>query len=558
VGLFYLIYSLNKIYFLDDFESKELSIGVEFITEENDIFQLFYRDSVTKLNEKMSQKIPIVKSHKSQWIRFSIPDTIELSHIRFDFGNTHKLSPVEIEKFLLRYNGNEIDLAKDSLSNHFKPNKYTVEINKNIFGRIKLGKRSDPFLLSYDLRPLVKKLKKEKNYTRIFLNLGITSFLTVAILFGFLRYSNPAQLAPSGNHFFVVCFLLMIVLPTMDNLFSLDYTKLKEKRELILKPDLNYNNIDNYPSSFETYYNDHFGFRDLLISTGGLLKAKFFHTSPSEEKVIIGKDNWVFYWKPDIQSSYKNENPFTTKGIEEFSQMLISTQAWANENNKIFYASIYPNKHSIYENKLPSRIRNLKKDTIDRTDVAYKILQENSILNINYVKDFIDNKDKKQLYYKHDTHWNAQGAMIAYKAIINGLRSKDTSIKRPLESKDFEIVVEPDFSHGDLLDFMGVDNSGKWFTEKVEKLKYKQKQELVVKQNFFGKRTTFIHNKTVDENKTVLLVGDSYSNELLKLLPLQFKKIYFSRNIRLSQQVIEKINPDIIIYGIVERNLENF
>ena len=118
--------------------------------------------------------------------------------------------------------------------------------------------------------------------------------------------------------------------------------------------------------------------------------------------------------------------------------------------------------------------------------------------------------------------------------------------------------MEPDFSHGDLLDFMGVDNSGKWFTEKVEKLKYKQKQELVVKQNFFGKRTTFIHNKTVDENKTVLLVGDSYSNELLKLLPLQFKKIYFSRNIRLSQQVIEKINPDIIIYGIVERNLENF
>ena len=181
LGLFYLIYRINDIYILDDYEPKELTIGVEFNVEEEDIFQLFYRDSATKLNERMSQKILIEGSPYFQWVKFSIPDTLKLSQIRFDFGNKHKSSPVEIRKFVLRYNGNIKDLAQDSLMTYFKANQYVAQESNMVFERKVIGKRSDPFLLSEDLSLIINKLIQEKNYSRIALNILLSLFLAFCI-----------------------------------------------------------------------------------------------------------------------------------------------------------------------------------------------------------------------------------------------------------------------------------------------------------------------------------------------------------------------------------------
>ena len=558
LGMFYLIYRINDIYILDDYEPKELTIGVEFKVEEEDIFQLFYRDSVIKLNERMSQKILIEGSPNFQWVKFSIPDTLKLSQIRFDFGNKHKSSPVEIRKFVLRYNGNIKDLAQDSLMTYFRANHYVAQESNMVFERKVIGKRSDPFLLSEDLSSIINQLRKEENYSRIALNIILSLFLSIAVVVAVKQKSKSEIIGVQSHQIFVCLFLILTILPFLDNVFFIDKTEIQEKRELVSKPVFEYENVNDYPVAFENYFNDHFGFRNKLISYGGISKAKLFNTSPSEEKVIMGKNDWLFYWKPDIRSSYKNENPFTNNGLAKFTDMISSTNEWATLNDKLFLTTIYPNKHSVYEENIPLRIRNLKKDTIDRTDMAFKMFKEKGILHVKHLENFLNHKKENQLYFKNDTHWNAYGSYLAYRSIIDKLRSIDNEILPPLKLNDFSVQIDNDFGYGDLLNFMGVDNTGKLFTENAPLLSPKQKHNIIRKSNYFGKGTVYIENGTVKSDKVVLLVGDSFSNELIKLLPFNFKKTYFLRSIWLNNKIIEEIQPNIIIYGIVERNLENF
>ena len=76
--------------------------------------------------------------------------------------------------------------------------------------------------------------------------------------------------------------------------------------------------------------------------------------------------------------------------------------------------------------------------------------------------------------------------------------------------------------------------------------------------DIYGKGNLLIENLECENEKTAVFFGDSYSKELLNFLPLHFRNTIFIPNIRLDMKQVKAIDPDIIVYGIVERNLENF
>ncbi len=156
---------------------------------------------------------------------------------------------------------------------------------------------------------------------------------------------------------------------------------------------------------------------------------------------------------------------------------------------------------NIYEENLPIRIKTLKKDTIDRTDVAFKTFKENGILHLGHLENFLNHKKENQLYFKHDTHWNSFGAYLAYRAIINKLRFIDNEISLPLSLKDFSISIDEDFPYGDLIDFMGIDNEKNWFIEKAPRFKTSEDIKLIRKNNILGSMTLLIENRTIDSVK---------------------------------------------------------
>ena len=158
---------------------------------------------------------------------------------------------------------------------------------------------------------------------------------------------------------------------------------------------------------------------------------------------------------------------------------------------------------------------------------------------------------------KNDSHWNSLGAYYAYKNIIEKLSSTGSNITKPLKIEDFELEFNRDYRKGDLLNMLGVDNRKGYFKDTYIKFKYLVKHNLKYSHDVYGPRSIVIDNADVSNDKTAVFFGDSYSYELLQFLPIHFNKTIFVRNIKLDNELIEEINPDIIVYGIVERNLEN-
>ncbi|MGB6153000.1 MAG: hypothetical protein WBG48_13540, partial [Pricia sp.] len=169
-----------------------------------------------------------------------------------------------------------------------------------------------------------------------------------------------------------------------------------------------------------------------------------------------------------------------------------------------------------------------------------------------------NNAGKRALYLKNDSHWNSLGAYYAYVNIINSLYKQNRAVGEPLDKDQFQIKIISDYNKGDLLDLLGIDNSKGYFDDTYIRFIPERKIRANKIFNVYGNGSFVVENLDAANEETILFFGDSFSNELLQFMPAHFRRTVFIRNINLDKPLIEKINPTIIVYGIVERNLEYF
>jgi len=555
--LFVLIFQFNKKLILNKYQPKELVVAVEVLVTDNDIFQLFYRESEAKFNEKNSQRLKIEASDKAQKLYFRIPDSINASFFRFDIGNRFQTSPVIIKEIVLQYNGHIKSINNGEITEYFKPNKF-IEVTDKGYERKVITQRSDPFMVSVDLSYLIAELKSTPNHERLLINFILSFFLSLGVTSALYLNRVHTKSAASFSPLFIGCFLSMLVLPHLDELFTLDRTQLNEKRDLVKLPEFNMDEIEAYPERFEAFYNDNFGFREKLISWGAILKVKVFNTSPDPETVLVGKDNWLFYWKQDIQRSYLKSKPFSKEILNNYGAEFIDLDRQLRTEGKMLIVSIYPNKHSIYNAEVPKWAQSLRNSGPSRAQQFQKYLENHNITyvpQLNYLKDV---EEDRRLYLLNDTHWNSLGAFYAYRNLMGVIANKNDLVPKPFNLQDFDIVIQEDYKKGDLLDLLGIDNSRGIFTDDYLKFQHKIPSSINRENGIYGPRSSLMINSKSGNELTALFIGDSYSYELLQFLPYHFYKTIFVRNIKLDKKLIEELKPDIIVYGIVERNLENF
>ena len=83
---------------------------------------------------------------------------------------------------------------------------------------------------------------------------------------------------------------------------------------------------------------------------------------------------------------------------------------------------IAPDKHTIYFENMPSYITKVR--DYSAADQLYDVLQNrNNITVVDLREDLVSNKEKSQLYFKVDTHWNYHGANIVQYKIAKALAS---------------------------------------------------------------------------------------------------------------------------------------
>ncbi len=560
VGLFISFFWFNKTYIFVDYGVKNLKFSVELESSEVDVFQLYYREKTTKFAEKLSKRKKVyAQVNKPQWLEYDIPDSIKVSHFRFDFGNNKLTSPVYIHKIILSVNKNKKVISQKEIKEYFEHNKYTIPY-KSGYARKVIGNRSDPFLSSIDFEEIINELKNTPKHSVLLLlivNTILSSLLSIS--FCYVLYFNMPKIRDQRpiELVFVLSFILILLIPNLDTLFELDTTKISEKRKLSEKPELTYKGINEFPTQFEAYFNDNFGFRKTMISINSIIKIRLFKISPNRDRAIVGDDGCLFIWNNDIRKSYLNNNPFSEENLKVYGNNFIEMKQYASDKDKLFVTSIYPNKHTIYEEKIPSKIRALKKTKRKRIDQIFEFLEKNDIPNIDHRTTLLSKKAKRMLYFKNDTHWNSLGAFYAYQGLLNKISSIHDSVTKPLSLKDYKIIPS-EHKKGDLLDLLGIDNRSGIFIDTTYRFIPNKKLSVSRNNNEYGRSSTIITNTNSGNNLTALFFGDSYTYKLLQFLQIHFKKTVFIKNITLNRELIKEINPDIVVYGILERNLENF
>lgn len=115
-------------------------------------------------------------------------------------------------------------------------------------------------------------------------------------------------------------------------------------------PILSMKNWKDYPSVYEDYFNAILPYKRLMIRLNSTLHYYLFNETTNEQ-VIIGQDNWLFY-REAVDSSCR-EGIFTDEKLAMIAQNLHNTETFLQSHGIEFVLFIAPNKETIYSYMLP-------------------------------------------------------------------------------------------------------------------------------------------------------------------------------------------------------------
>lgn len=246
-------------------------------------------------------------------------------------------------------------------------------------------------------------------------------------------------------------------------------------------------------------------------------------------RAFKGKKNWLFYDAQGDGSTiydYKGVNHYSKAGLKRVAKNLLAAKKKVNKNGAEFVAFFAPNKETIYSQYMPKRIK--RKTTYTRYDQLYDYLVSKTDIEVAYPKnELIAKRNKYELYYPTDNHWNPQGQFIGVQELMYITDGKKMSI----DDVKFKTIKK---YYGDL----NILSYGKYnFNCRNYRLKTKIQKE----------------DKS---DKKILLVGDSFAGRMTKVAKRFYKKAKFCHINYFSMSKVK--GYDYVVWEAVERYQDKF
>jgi hypothetical protein len=319
-----------------------------------------------------------------------------------------------------------------------------------------------------------------------------------------------------------------------------------------------------YGRDFETWFNDHFNFREVLISLNSKLNL-FLNRKLQSQTAMQGKENWLFTTRWNSVAMFQNKNLFTDEELVLIKDKMQALQKWSQKHNIKFYIMLIPDKESIYGEYYPDGYK--KEGDISRLQQVTKYLQENTNIKIMSIYEpLMAAKNKYTVFYKTGTHWNLRGAFIGYQAMMKTLRQNFPDLKM-LKESDFRIFdkVEADIDIASALGVNAYDTFPKedltYEVFEVKNPRTKQNYQMINKKKRIEEYSYQSDNKNL-KRKAVFLADSQFlrMNWYVAESFSQMKHIYVGYGRMydfpfISSSIIE-FAPDIFVLETGERMLE--
>lgn len=338
---------------------------------------------------------------------------------------------------------------------------------------------------------------------------------------------------------YILLVLTLCLLPTVGMLFQKTGEN-KENRQLALAPVFWQDGKCNpdFLSDCGAYFEDHFAFRQELVSADNWLRKKLFQTS-AEPQVLTGSDDWLYY--EATVDDYTGRELMSNRQLFNAARNLKLMQDCTEAAGGKFLFTIAPNKNSVYGEHMPSYI---KKVTDEKN---YQLLQPYlAAEGIHYVDLYpIFEKSDELLYFAGDSHWNNKGALLVYDRLLD-------EAKKPHD--DYSAVdfsVKKDYI-GDLRKMVSPK-----FAVPEKNYYYNKAYTYSCNADFSTVEDSRIWTKQPHATGSLLLYRDSFGNSLLPFFAEEFAQAYFSKNVPYNLSADLQANqPTLTIVEHVERHLK--
>lgn len=297
----------------------------------------------------------------------------------------------------------------------------------------------------------------------------------------------------------------------------------------------------NFLPEAGNYFEDHFAFRNQIVAADSLVMGKIFHQS-AVDTVLVGTDGWLYY--TDSLDDYLGQNVVSDRGAYNIANNLKIVQNKMAQLGIDFAFTIAPNKNSLYDEHMPYYYR-IKASDVNNRQKVIPLLEQLSVKYIDLYTPF--EQSDEVLYRAQDSHWNEKGAVLAYNTILDDLGK---------EHNDFSDVQvsRTKTEKGDLgVSLYSVAAETEW------DYRYEYDSQFTYVTDTESWEDVWIQTESDGKSGSLLMFRDSFGNTLSPLIAEEYGQAAFSRDtVYHLDSRIDACQPDVVIFEIVERNLERF
>lgn len=357
----------------------------------------------------------------------------------------------------------------------------------------------------------------------------------------------------NSNIIFIGLVFIVLILPILFINLKDNQISLSENRKLNEKPVLNdISKLFNgeFFTEFNSWFKDHIGFRDNIISLKGDIDHKVFNKI-DVNYMYIGASGELIYMEPEMLKSYQHKDLLSK---EELAHIIYNYNVVNNYFNSLGASFVYVpcyDKHSILPEQIPSSI--YQYGTVSKTDQIVAALLTDTKVNVaNFKGDLLNVSTEAYGKWSDPTHWTDYGSHIAYLSTMNKIN--ELHKVKILSNVDYNIHYEK----------KGYNLNGNIYKYDLYKSydlsnpKAKKIETSILGDLASDNRHSVYYNEVIDNDLKLLIIGDSYINSyLLDDFAESFKYTYMVLgNYLIDDSLIELINslrPDIVIIENAER-----
>lgn len=354
-----------------------------------------------------------------------------------------------------------------------------------------------------------------------------------------------------NNVIFILLFLSVFFIPLLFAKWESGGVSEEENRNLAKFPSITIEGKFNtsFTKEFETWFMDHMGFRQDLITANKTLQKNIFDRALTTSDYKTGKTGDSIYATNAMIQDFAHVNLRSEEDVAEIGQSYQIVSDWLAERDIPFYYVQCVDKHTIYPERFVKGVKQI--GTVSKTDQVLSYLDTNTSVNAIYFKEVLKENSLQYDVFSHwgdPTHWTPRGAYISYRYMMECINKNMDQPLHILDESEYKITKT-------------VQTGGNNQKEEIEEFTINQpnagKVDAVVMEQWAeDQRHSAWKNPEADNEMRLLIMGDSYFNSyLIDDIAESFSEVWLVWGDYTSDlaEIVDLYDPDIVIYECAER-----